>query len=68
VPPLFRLIQRGGRVSDDEMRDVFNLGIGLIAAVPAPLVDEVRAAATAVGVETWTIGKVRAGKCAVSFA
>lgn len=68
LPPLFGLIQRGGRVSDDEMRDVFNLGIGLIAAMPAALVDEARAAATAAGVETWTIGKVRAGKCAVSFA
>jgi len=68
LPPLFALIQRGGRVSDDEMRDVFNLGVGLIAAMPAALVDEARAAATAAGVETWKIGKVRAGKSAVSFA
>ncbi|MCS6999737.1 MAG: phosphoribosylformylglycinamidine cyclo-ligase [Bacteroidota bacterium] len=30
VPPLFRLIQQIGNVSDDEMRRVFNLGIGMV--------------------------------------
>ena len=29
VPPIFRLIQNAGQVSDDEMYDVFNMGIGL---------------------------------------
>lgn len=67
LPPLFRLIQRGGRVSDDEMRDVFNLGIGLIAALPAGAVDEARAAAREAGVETWVIGSVRAGVTGVRF-
>ena len=67
LPPLFRLIQRGGRVHDDEMRDVFNLGIGLIAAMPADLVDEARATAKAAGVETWVIGAVRSGPPDVRF-
>src|SRR5262249_3871076 len=31
VPPLFRLIQRGGDVSDAEMFRTFNMGIGMIA-------------------------------------
>ncbi len=65
--PLFGLLQRGGRVSDEEMRDVFNLGVGLIAAVPAEAVSAVRAAASAAGVETWTIGAVRQGPAAVRF-
>ena len=30
VPPVFRLIQNAGQVSDDEMYDVFNMGIGLV--------------------------------------
>lgn len=30
VPPIFRLIQRCGNVSDEEMRRVFNLGIGMV--------------------------------------
>ena len=30
VPPVFRLIQNAGQVSNDEMYDVFNMGIGLV--------------------------------------
>ena len=30
APPVFRLIQNAGQVSDDEMYDVFNMGIGLV--------------------------------------
>lgn len=30
LPPIFRLIQTTGNINDDEMREVFNLGIGLI--------------------------------------
>ncbi len=30
VPPIFQLIQRAGSISDDEMRRVFNLGIGMV--------------------------------------
>ncbi|HEX5631669.1 MAG TPA: AIR synthase-related protein, partial [Gemmatimonadales bacterium] len=67
-PALFRFIQEAGRVAEDEMRDVFNLGLGMIAAVPAASVDAVRAAARAAGDETWVIGEVRAGSRAVRFA
>lgn len=33
IPALFRLIRSAGNISDDEMRKVFNLGIGLIAVI-----------------------------------
>lgn len=33
LPPVFKLIQETGNVSDEEMRNVFNIGIGLIAVV-----------------------------------
>ncbi len=33
MPALFKLIQQTGKISDEEMRNVFNLGIGLIAVV-----------------------------------
>jgi phosphoribosylformylglycinamidine cyclo-ligase len=33
VPPIFKLIKETGKVADDEMREVFNMGIGLIAIV-----------------------------------
>lgn len=34
VPPIFTLIQQLGRVDDDEMRRVFNMGLGMILIVP----------------------------------
>jgi phosphoribosylformylglycinamidine cyclo-ligase len=40
VPQLFRLIQKGGAVSDDEMARTFNMGIGMVVVVsPADLHD-----------------------------
>ena len=35
VPQIFHEIQRLGRVDDDEMAHVFNLGIGMVVAVPS---------------------------------
>jgi phosphoribosylformylglycinamidine cyclo-ligase len=40
-PQIFTEVQRAGDVTDDEMERVFNLGIGMVAVVPA---DEVSAA------------------------
>jgi phosphoribosylformylglycinamidine cyclo-ligase len=34
VPPIFDLIQQRGEVSDEEMREVFNLGCGFCVVVP----------------------------------
>ncbi len=66
--PVFRTIARGGKVALAEMRDVFNLGVGMIAAVPAASVDAVREAATRAGVPTSVIGEIRKGSRAVRFA
>jgi phosphoribosylformylglycinamidine cyclo-ligase len=41
VPPLFRFLQQGGGVADDEMLRAFNMGIGLIVACDARYADEV---------------------------
>ena len=35
LPPLFATLQQAGGISTDEMREVFNLGVGLIAVLPA---------------------------------
>jgi phosphoribosylformylglycinamidine cyclo-ligase len=35
VPPVFDLIQEEGRVSDEEMSEVFNMGCGFCVVVPA---------------------------------
>jgi phosphoribosylformylglycinamidine cyclo-ligase len=67
VPALFRMLQRSGAVSDEEMRDVFNLGVGLIVALPPSAVDRAQAAARQAGVETWVIGAIHPGAPAVRF-
>jgi len=68
MPPLFATLQKAGGVSIEEMRDVFNLGVGLIAALPAEHVGAAQAAASADGVATWIIGEVRRGLTGVRFA
>ncbi len=62
VPAPFRVVQRGGAVSEAEMRRVFNLGVGMIGVCPAADVGAVRAAAREAGVETWEIGAVERGE------
>lgn len=68
VPPLFLTLQRAGEVSTEEMRDVFNLGVGFIAVLPPEAVPAAQAAAAADGVATWLMGEIRRGQRAVRFA
>jgi len=55
VPPIFSLIQRLGAISDEEMRRVFNLGLGMVLVV-AP--EEADRAVTALGQGAWSVGLV----------
>lgn len=41
TPEIFRLIQHAGTITDDEMRHVFNLGVGMIMVVHPDNVDDV---------------------------
>jgi phosphoribosylformylglycinamidine cyclo-ligase len=68
VPPLFRFLQRAGAVSTDEMRQVFNLGAGLIAILPEDAVRVAQTAAAADGVASWIMGEIRQGSRSVRFA
>ncbi|HEY7503088.1 MAG TPA: phosphoribosylformylglycinamidine cyclo-ligase [Gemmatimonadales bacterium] len=67
IPPLFGILQRAGGVSVEEMRDVFNLGVGLIAVLPSQHVPAAQAAAAVEGVATWTMGEIRPGSQTVKF-
>ncbi|HEY4101848.1 MAG TPA: phosphoribosylformylglycinamidine cyclo-ligase [Gemmatimonadales bacterium] len=67
-PALFRLIGDGGNISESEMRDVFNLGVGMIAVIPADAVAAVESAARAADVPTWRCGAIVAGSGAARFA
>jgi phosphoribosylformylglycinamidine cyclo-ligase len=68
LPPLFTTLQQAGKVSTEEMREVFNLGVGLIAVLPPDAVAAARAAAAADGVPTWVMGEIQRGSQAVRFA
>ena len=68
LPPLFATLQQAGQVTTEEMRDVFNLGVGLIAVLPPGAVPAVQDAAAADGVTTWPVGEIRRGDRAVRFA
>jgi phosphoribosylformylglycinamidine cyclo-ligase len=68
LPPLFKFMQDAGRVSIEEMRDVFNLGVGLIAALPADAVTAAEEAAARDGIATWVLGEIRSGTGTVQFS
>jgi len=67
VPHACRVVQEGGNVADDEMRRVFNLGIGMIAVCAKLDADAVKSAARSAGVETWTIGRIVKGSGTVRW-
>ncbi|MBK7576134.1 MAG: phosphoribosylformylglycinamidine cyclo-ligase [Ignavibacteria bacterium] len=60
VPPIFGLIQQAGSVSDEEMRHVFNLGVGMIMVVSPARVDDVMARLT--GEKPFIVGRVVASR------
>jgi phosphoribosylformylglycinamidine cyclo-ligase len=62
VPAIFRLIEQLGPVEPAEMESTFNLGIGMVLAVPPAQADQVVAAARELGERAWVIGEVIAGE------
>lgn len=57
-PPIFRLLRDAGGVTDAEMHQVFNMGVGFAVAVPEGWEDEVVRVARAQGKKAWSIGRV----------
>lgn len=58
ILPIFELIQDVGKIADEEMRHVFNLGIGLIAIVNTNDVTKVLETASAIGEKGIVIGEI----------
>jgi len=58
IPALFKFIQSEGKISDDEMRKVFNIGVGLIAVVDKNEVESVIKISKEVNEEPFVIGEV----------
>lgn len=58
-PAVFELIQQVGNVDEEDMRQTFNLGIGLIAIVHPEALDEVKKRAHKLSEEIFEIGAVK---------
>jgi phosphoribosylformylglycinamidine cyclo-ligase len=54
-PELFDKIQKAGDITEEEMRNVFNLGIGFCLIVPPDVVEYTQ---TLIGMKSWVIGVV----------
>ena len=57
LPDIFQKVMLAGEIVEDEMKRVFNLGIGFCLVVPPESEDEVRMLITPYH-ECWTIGEV----------
>jgi phosphoribosylformylglycinamidine cyclo-ligase len=57
-PPVFAMLARLGRVAPEEMRRTFNMGIGMIVAVPAGASDAAQSILELEGEKVFTIGSV----------
>ena len=61
VPPVFRLIQEIGNISEPEMFRTFNMGIGYVLVVPKEQATAVVARLTELGEQSHIIGEARKG-------
>jgi phosphoribosylformylglycinamidine cyclo-ligase len=61
VPPVFTLLQKWGGISNRDMYNTFNMGVGLVLAVPARQANDVILAAVALGEKAYIAGSVEAG-------
>jgi phosphoribosylformylglycinamidine cyclo-ligase len=55
-PELFNKIQEAGDIAEEEMRNVFNLGIGFCLVVPPEVVAETQ---SLINMKSWVLGNVR---------
>jgi len=67
IHPIFSLIQEKAGVDDHEMYRDFNMGIGMIMAVPAKQADAVMKRAQKLGERAYLIGEIVKGKQVVKY-
>ena len=67
VPPLFEHLQHLGNVEQDEMLRTFNMGIGLIAVIPAEQIKKAKAVLNRANERHCMIGRVVRGERKVTY-
>jgi phosphoribosylformylglycinamidine cyclo-ligase len=65
-PRIFGEIQAAGRVDDDEMEQVFNLGLGMLAVLPRHDAHRALDAIRGAGHDAWLVGEVVDGTMGVT--
>ncbi len=68
VLPIFEHLRELGNVEQDEMLRTFNMGIGLIAAVPAEKFNRAKGILERAGEKCYLIGKIQKGERKVIYA
>ena len=67
VPQHFRWVQRLGRIAEEEMWRVFNMGVGMILVVPPRAEARVMAMARRMGERSFPIGRIERGRPGVRY-
>jgi phosphoribosylformylglycinamidine cyclo-ligase len=67
IPPIFELVRKKAGVDDDEMYRDFNMGIGMVLAVPAKQAEAVMKKARKLGEKAALIGEIVKGKQVVKY-
>ncbi|MGH9024955.1 MAG: phosphoribosylformylglycinamidine cyclo-ligase [Acidimicrobiia bacterium] len=60
-PAIFARVQEAGEVTDNEMAQTFNLGLGMLAVMAASSANLAVEALAAVGTDAWPVGEVGTG-------
>lgn len=60
--PIFDLIQKAGNIPTRDMYNTFNMGIGMIVAVPAEQAELALKTATEAGYKAYNIGSIKVGE------
>ena len=62
IPPIFEVLRRIGNIPEDDYRRTFNLGVGMILAVPARSAERAETLLGKLGESPFRIGEVIARK------
>jgi len=61
VLPIFKLIQQTGHVPEYDMFNTYNMGVGMLIALPSEYADEAIALAKSMGQDAYVVGEVKDG-------
>lgn len=67
IPPIFTLMRDKAGLDEKMMYNTFNMGIGMVVAVPADEADKAAKSFTAAGDKAYVIGKITSGEKGVTL-